>query len=79
MDEDDEILDLFLEESLEHLEGVESDLLDIEKAGEDIDVDQVNKVFRAMHTCAANPFPSTIESQNRVTLGFMDSNISPFL
>ncbi|MCH2205224.1 MAG: chemotaxis protein CheA [Lentisphaerales bacterium] len=50
MDEDDEILDLFLEESLEHLEGVESDLLDIEKAGEDIDVDQVNKVFRAMHT-----------------------------
>ena len=49
MVEDDEILDL-LEESLEHLESVESDLLDIEKAGEDIDVDQVNKVFRAMHT-----------------------------
>jgi two-component system, chemotaxis family, sensor kinase CheA len=50
MDEDDEILDLFLEESLEHLEGIEDDLLAIEQAGAEIDVDQVNKVFRAMHT-----------------------------
>lgn len=50
MDEDDEILDLFLEESLEHLEGIETDLLEIEKNGADIDVEQVNKVFRAMHT-----------------------------
>ena len=37
MDDDDEIIDLFLEESLEHLDGVEEDLLTIEKAGADID------------------------------------------
>ena len=50
MDGDDEILDLFLEESAEHLEGIESDLLEIEKNGENINYDLVNKVFRAMHT-----------------------------
>ena len=50
MDDDDEIIDLFLEESLEHLDGVEEDLLTIEKAGAEIDEDLVNKVFRAMHT-----------------------------
>ena len=50
MDGDDEILDLFLEESAEHLEGIESDLLNIEQNGENVDTELVNKVFRAMHT-----------------------------
>lgn len=50
MDGDDEILDLFLEESAEHLDGIENDLLTIEKDGENINYDLVNKVFRAMHT-----------------------------
>ena len=50
MDGDDEILDLFLEESAEHLDGIENDLLTIEKDGEAINYDLVNKVFRAMHT-----------------------------
>lgn len=50
MGDDDEIIELFLEESLEHLDGVEEDLLVIEKAGADIDEALVNKVFRAMHT-----------------------------
>ena len=50
MDGDDEILDLFLEESAEHLEGIENDLLCIEKDGENVNLEQVNKVFRAMHT-----------------------------
>ena len=50
MDGDDEILDLFFEESAEHLEGIESDLLHMEKSGENVDIEMVNKVFRAMHT-----------------------------
>ena len=48
--EEDEILDLFLEESIEHLEGIEEELLSIEKLGESIDIENVNKVFRAIHT-----------------------------
>ena len=48
--ENDEILDLFLEESLDNIGGLETDFLDIEEAGEDIDDDLVNKVFRAIHS-----------------------------
>ena len=48
--ENDEILELFLEESLDNIGGLETDFLDIEEAGEDIDDDLVNKVFRAIHS-----------------------------
>ncbi|WP_417736632.1 chemotaxis protein CheW [Rosistilla oblonga] len=48
--EDQEILDEFVVESLEHLADVESQLLSIEAAGADIDVDLVNTVFRAIHS-----------------------------
>jgi len=48
--EDDEILQGFIEESLEHLADIENDLLTIEEAGENIDEDLVNKVFRAAHS-----------------------------
>ncbi|MDH3347930.1 MAG: chemotaxis protein CheW [Desulfobulbaceae bacterium] len=48
--EDDEILQGFIEESLEHLADIENDLLTIEEAGADIDEDLVNKVFRAAHS-----------------------------
>lgn len=48
--EDDEILQGFVEESLEHLADIENDLLAIEEGGADIDVDLVNKVFRAAHS-----------------------------
>ncbi len=48
--EDDEILQGFIEESLEHLADIENDLLAIEEGGADIDVDLVNKVFRAAHS-----------------------------
>ncbi len=48
--EDDEILQGFIEESLEHLADIETDLLQIEEAGSDIDEDLVNKVFRAAHS-----------------------------
>ena len=48
--EDDEILQGFIEESLEHLADIENDLLAIEEGGANIDVDLVNKVFRAAHS-----------------------------
>ncbi len=48
--EDDEILQGFIEESLEHLADIENDLLAIEEDGENIDEDLVNKVFRAAHS-----------------------------
>ncbi len=48
--EDDEILQGFIEESLEHLADIENDLLAIEAAGGNIDENLVNKVFRAAHS-----------------------------
>ena len=48
--EDDEILQSYVEESQEHLTDVENDLLVIEEAGADIDIDLVNKVFRTAHS-----------------------------
>ncbi len=47
---DDETLQMYVEESREHLEDIENDLLAIEADGEEIDVDLVNKVFRAAHS-----------------------------
>ncbi len=48
--EDDELLQMFIEESKEHMEGIESDFLKIEEMGAAIDSDLVNKVFRAIHS-----------------------------
>ncbi|MBF0218096.1 MAG: chemotaxis protein CheW [Gammaproteobacteria bacterium] len=48
--EDDETLQLYIEESKDHLESIESDLLQIEQQGANIDEDLVNKVFRAAHS-----------------------------
>ena len=48
--EDDELLQMFIEESIEHMEGIESDFLQIEEMGAEIDSDLVNKVFRAIHS-----------------------------
>ena len=45
--QDDETLQMYLEESIEHLADIETDLLSIEEAGADIDEDLVNKVYRA--------------------------------
>jgi two-component system chemotaxis sensor kinase CheA len=47
---DDEILEIFYEESREHLDGIEGDLLTLEKQGEDVDLELVNSIFRAVHT-----------------------------
>lgn len=50
MFEDDETLRMYVDESLDHLGDIESDLLSIEQSGADIDVDLVNNVFRAAHS-----------------------------
>lgn len=47
---DDSIFREFLEESLDHLEGIEEDLLQIEADGAQINDELVNKVFRAVHS-----------------------------
>ncbi|MEA2040052.1 MAG: chemotaxis protein CheW [Thermodesulfobacteriota bacterium] len=48
--QNDETMQVFVEESLEHLADIENDLLAIEKAGADMDEELVNKVFRAAHS-----------------------------
>jgi two-component system chemotaxis sensor kinase CheA len=48
--DDKETLQVFIEDSREHLQGIENDLLAIEAAGANIDTDLVNKVFRAVHS-----------------------------
>ena len=50
MFEDDETLQMYIEESLEHLSNIENDLLAIEEGGKNIDIDLVNNVFRAAHS-----------------------------
>jgi two-component system chemotaxis sensor kinase CheA len=47
---DDELLGEFINESREHLTTIEADLLAIEEAGANIDLELVNKVFRAAHS-----------------------------
>lgn len=48
--EDQELIDEFVIESNEHLSDIEGQLLSIESAGADIDVDLVNTVFRGVHS-----------------------------
>lgn len=48
--DDPALLAEFVTESREHLADVEGQLLEIESGGADIDVDLVNKVFRAIHS-----------------------------
>ena len=50
VDLDDELIKEFINESREHLTTIEADLLAIEEGGAEIDVDLVNKVFRAAHS-----------------------------
>jgi len=47
---DDELLGEFINESREHLTAIEAELLAIEEAGANIDLELVNKVFRAAHS-----------------------------
>ena len=47
---DDEVVQEYLAECREHLSGIESDLLQMEQDGAQIDDERVNKVFRAAHS-----------------------------
>ena len=47
---DDETVRLFIEESQDHLGGIEQSLLQIEADGANINADLVNQVFRAIHS-----------------------------
>lgn len=47
--EDAELLQVFLEEAREHLDGIEGDLLQLESRGA-LDSELVNKIFRAVHS-----------------------------
>jgi two-component system chemotaxis sensor kinase CheA len=48
--EDDETLQMYVEESLDHLGDIETDLLALEEQGEEIDDELINNVFRAAHS-----------------------------
>jgi two-component system chemotaxis sensor kinase CheA len=48
--EDEESLKMYVEESLEHMSNIESNLLAIEKAGDNADAEILNEVFRAAHS-----------------------------
>lgn len=50
MDYDNELLAEFVVEANEHLADVENQFLSIEESGENINVDLVNEVFRAIHS-----------------------------
>jgi len=50
MSYDDELIGEFVVEAKEHLADVENQFLSIEESGENVDVDLVNEVFRAIHS-----------------------------
>ncbi len=47
---DDELLDDFVAESREHLDTIEPDLLEMERAGAEASQEVLNRVFRAIHS-----------------------------
>src|ERR1051326_1762464 len=47
---DDDVVQEYLAECREHLSGIESDLLQMEQDGPEMDEGRVNKVFRAAHS-----------------------------
>lgn len=47
---DDDIKQAFVEESLEHLSTMENDLLEIERNGDAVEAETVNRVFRTAHS-----------------------------
>lgn len=50
MSDYDELLPAFIEESQQHLQTVEPDLLALERGGETVDPEIVNRIFRGVHS-----------------------------
>ncbi len=48
--QDPEMLQMFLEESQEHLAGLEPDLLELEKTKDNPEQELINRIFRAVHS-----------------------------
>ncbi len=46
----DELLPAFVEESQQHLQVIEPDLLTLESSGENVDPEMVNRIFRSIHS-----------------------------
>ncbi|MGN7611443.1 hybrid sensor histidine kinase/response regulator [Magnetococcales bacterium HHB-1] len=49
-DENDELLGMFVQEAVEHLETIEPDLLTLEEDGSDTDPEIINRLFRSVHS-----------------------------
>ncbi|MBF0623813.1 MAG: chemotaxis protein CheW [Magnetococcales bacterium] len=49
-EEDDELLGMFVQEAVEHLETIEPDLLTLEENGPDTERDIINRLFRGVHS-----------------------------
>ncbi|MBF0103510.1 MAG: chemotaxis protein CheA, partial [Desulfobacterales bacterium] len=50
MIEKDELLETFIEESTQHLQTIEPDLLELEESVESVDYELINRIFRAVHS-----------------------------
>ncbi len=50
MGEHDELLPVFIEESQQHLQNIEPDLLSLEQSSDAVDFEMVNRVFRSIHS-----------------------------
>ncbi|MBF0378037.1 MAG: chemotaxis protein CheW [Desulfamplus sp.] len=50
MMDQDELIKVFVEESIQHLESIEPDLLEMEKSIDNIDSQIINGIFRAVHS-----------------------------
>ncbi|MEG3638089.1 hybrid sensor histidine kinase/response regulator [Magnetococcus sp. PR-3] len=49
-DENDELLGMFVQEAVEHIETIEPDLLTLEEQGADTDDEVINRLFRSVHS-----------------------------
>ncbi len=70
---DDEIMTMFVEDTREHLGDIEACLMDMERDGEEIDEEVVNKVFRAAHSIKGGA--GFLNLQNTRDLGHKLENV----
>ncbi|MBF0612658.1 MAG: Hpt domain-containing protein [Magnetococcales bacterium] len=49
-EENDELLGMFVQEAMEHLETIEPDLLTLEEKGKETDSEIINRLFRGVHS-----------------------------
>ncbi len=81
---DESLLQEFVAESQEHLSSIEPDLLMLEKEGENVDSEVVNRIFRAMHSIKGaagffglNNLKNTSHIMESVLMQIRDGECSP--